>query len=86
MLATALGVSFLPNILAEKEFFQLVKERLEQSGFLMSPYLLTSFEMQKYYQNELKFNCFYSINSLPELKNGSSYIINLDKKRSVGAH
>ena len=68
MLATALGVSFLPNILAEKEFFQLVKERLEQSGFLMPPYLLTSFEIQKYYQNELKFNCFYSINSLPELK------------------
>ena len=63
-----------------------MKERLEQSGFLMSPYLLTSFEIQKYYQNELKFNCFYSRNSLPELKNGSSYIINLDKKRSVGAH
>ena len=79
MLATALGVSFFLNILAEKEFFQLVKERLEQSGFLMPPYLLTSFEIQKYYQNELKFNCFYSIN-------GSSYIINLDKKRSVGAH
>ena len=30
----------------------------------MSPYPLTDFEMQKYYQNEQRFNGVFSINSL----------------------
>ena len=29
---------------------------------------LTNFEMQMYYQNEPKFNGFYSRNSLPKIK------------------
>ena len=31
---------------------------------------LTNFEIQKYYQNEPKFNGVYSINNLPEIKVG----------------
>ena len=34
----------------------------------MSPHPLTNFEMQKYYQNESKFNGVYSRNNLPKAK------------------
>ena len=34
-------------------------------GFLMLPHPLTNFEIQKYYENEPKFN-IYSRNSLPK--------------------
>ena len=32
---------------------------------------LTSFETQKYYQNEHKFNGVYSRNNLPKIKDGA---------------
>ena len=56
----------------------------------MLPYTLTNFEIQKYYQNELNFNGVYSINKikisiLTEIKNGT-YIINLDRRKSIGTH
>ena len=34
------------------------------------PHLLTNFEIQKYYYNEPKFDGVYSINNLPEIKDG----------------
>ena len=37
---------------------------------------LTNFEVQKYYQNESKFNSVYSRNNLP----------NLDEFKSIGTH
>ena len=33
-------------------------------GFLIPPHPLTNFEMQKFYQNEPKFNGVYSRNNL----------------------
>ena len=51
----------------------------------MLPYSLTNFEIQKYYQNESKFNGVYSVNDLPKIKGGTC-IINLDEYESVGAH
>ena len=45
---------------------------------IVSPHLLTNFEIQKYYQNEHRFNGVYSRDSLPkEIKDGT-YVINLD--------
>ena len=38
---------------------------------LMLPHPLSNFEIERYYQNESKFNCFYSKNNLPKIKNGS---------------
>ena len=49
----------------------------------MLPHILTNFVIQKYYQNEPKFNGVYSINSLPEIKDGS-YLINFDEFKSTG--
>ena len=44
--------------------------------------IATKFEVQKYYQNEPKFNGVYSRNNLSKLRNGS-YVINLDKFKPV---
>ena len=35
-------------------------------GFLMSPHPLTNFEIQKYYEDEPRFNAIYSRNNLPK--------------------
>ena len=51
----------------------------------MPPHLLTNFEIQKYYQNEPKFDGVYSRNNLPKIKDGA-YVINLDELKSIGTH
>ena len=51
----------------------------------MQPHSLTNFEIQKYYQNEPKFNGVYSRNNLPKIKDGA-YVINLDEFKSIGTH
>ena len=55
-------------------------------GFLMLPHPLTNFEIQKYYQNEPKFNGVYPRNNLPEKIKDGAYIINLDEYANVGTH
>ena len=42
----------------------------------MPPHPLTNFEIQKYYQNEPKFNGIYSADNLTEIKDGP-YVKNL---------
>ena len=39
-------------------------------GFLIPPHPLTNFEIQKYYQNEPRFNGVYSRDNLPEKNKG----------------
>ena len=51
----------------------------------MSPHPFTNFEIQKYYQNEPKFNSVYSRNNIPKIKDGV-YVINLDEYESIGSH
>ena len=43
----------------------------------MPSHPLKNFAIQKYYQNEPKFNGAYSRNNLPQIKD-ESYVINLD--------
>ena len=43
---------------------------------------LIDFEIQKYYQNEPKYNSMYSRNNLPKIKDGA-YVINLDEYKSI---
>ena len=55
-------------------------------GFLMPPHPLTNFEIQRYYQNEPRFNGVFSRNNLPlKIKDGA-YVINLDEYADVGTH
>ena len=46
---------------------------------------LTNFEIQKYYQNESRFNGVYSRDNLPKRKDGA-YLINLDEYSDIGTH
>ena len=46
---------------------------------------LTNFEVQKYYQNEPKFNGVYSRNNLSKIKR-RAYIIHFDEYQSIGTH
>ena len=54
--------------------------------FLVPPWLLTNFEIQKYYQNEPRFNGVYSRNNLPKRVKDGAYVINLDDYADVGTH
>ena len=51
----------------------------------MLPHPLTNFEIQKYYQNEPKFNVVYSGNNFPKVKD-RAYVINPDGFKSIGSH
>ena len=51
----------------------------------MPPHPLTNLEIQKYYQNEPKFNRVQSRNNLSKIKDGA-FIINLDEYESIEIH
>ena len=55
-------------------------------GFLISPHPLTNFEIQKYDQNEPRFNGVYSRNNLPKKIKDWAYVINLVEYADVGTH
>ena len=52
----------------------------------MLPHSLTNFEIQKYYQNESKFNDVYSRDNLPDEIKDWVYMINLDEYSDIGTH
>ena len=47
---------------------------------------MTNFEIQKYYQNELRFNGVYSRKILPNKIKDGAYVINLDEYKDTGTH
>ena len=55
-------------------------------GFLMLPHPLANFEIQRYYQNEPRFNGVFSRNNLPKKIKDGTYVINLDEYADVGTH
>ena len=59
------------------------KTKKKQKEFLMPPHLLTNFEIQKYYQNQTRFNGVYSRDNLPKAKDGV-FLINLDEYSDIG--
>ena len=58
----------------------------KRMGFLMSPHPSTNFEIQKYYQNEPRFNGVFSRNNLPKKIKDGAYVTNLDEYADVGTH
>ena len=52
----------------------------------MPPHSLTNSEIQKYYQNEPKFNGVYSRNNLPKIKNGAyvKILMSLNQQELIG--
>ena len=51
----------------------------------MPPHPWSNSEIQKYSQNEPKFNGVYPRNNLPKIKSGV-YVINLDEYKSIETH
>ena len=51
----------------------------------MAAHRSSNFEIQKYYQNDPRFNGVYSGDNLPKIKN-RAYLINLDEYSDIGTH
>ena len=97
MLLGTLGASLLGNLLTGKGVVRVGSKNNKgkgiiragsgkQSGFLMKPHPLTNFEIQKYYENEPRFNGVFSRdNLLKKIKDGT-YVINLDEYEYIGTH
>ena len=52
----------------------------------MPPHSLTHCEIQKYYQNESRFNGVFSRKNLPKKIKDGAYVINLDEYADIGPH
>ena len=52
----------------------------------MLPHSLTNFEIQKYYQNEPRFNGVYCRNNLPKKIKDGAYVINFDEYADTDTH
>ena len=90
MLLGTLAASWLGNMLAGKGI-QRAGEGFITAGygskrFLIPPDSLTNFEIQKYYQNEPRFNGVYSRDNLTNKIKDGAYVINLDEYFDIGTH
>ena len=54
--------------------------------FLTPPHPLTNYEIQKYYQNESRFNGAYSRDNPPNKIEDGAYVINLDEYSDIRTH
>ena len=52
----------------------------------MKPHPLTNFEIQKYYENESRFNGVFSRDNLTKKINDRAYVINLGEYKDTGTH
>ena len=53
---------------------------------MIPPDPLTNFEIQKYYENEPRFNGVFSRDNLPKTIKNGTYVINFDEYADVGTH
>ena len=95
-----LEASLLENMLTEKRILRAGYGNKEGKGMLRTGYgskdlflktlipshPLTNFRMQKYYQNEPRFNGVYSSDTLPKRIKDWEYVINVDEYADVGTH
>ena len=92
MLLGTIGGSLSGNMLAGKgmnrEGEEITKAGYRSQFFwkIIPSYLLTNFEIQKYYQNKSRFNGIYSRDNLPKKIKDGAYVINLDKYYDIGTH
>ena len=58
----------------------------KKKKILLPPHSLTKFEIQKYYQNEPRFNGVFSRDNLPNKIKIGAYVINLDEYANTSTH
>ena len=61
-------------------------KKKQYNEFLIRPYLLTNFEIQKCYDSESRFNGVYSRDNLPYNIKDGAYIKYLDEYYDIGTH
>ena len=81
MLLGTLRASLMGNMLSGKGML-----RASYGSSIIPPHLLTNYEMQKYYQNEPRFNGGYTRDNLPKRMKDGAFIKNLEKYTDVGTH
>ena len=96
MLLGTLEASLLWNLLAGKGIVRagsgnkkgkgIVKAGNGKERFLMPPHPLANFEIQKYYENESRFNGVFSRNNLLLKVKDGAYVLNLDEYADVEKH
>ena len=98
MFLGTLGASLLRNLLLGKGIVTAGSGNKKGKGivracygnkkkdFLMLPHPLTNLEIQRYYQNEPRFNGVYSRNNLPKTIKDGTCVKNLDEYADVGTH
>ena len=84
MLLGTLGASLLGNILSGKGIVRAGYGNKKK--ILIPPHPLRNFEIQKYYQNEPRFNGVYSRDNLSKKYKKGPYVINRDEYAGVGTH
>ena len=57
---------------------------LRKTGSFNDANLVTNLEIQRYYQNEPRFNGIYSRNNLPDKIKYGVYLISLDEYADIG--
>ena len=92
MLLGTLGANLSGNMLPDK-WINRAGEGITRTGYvfqflkkLIPPHLLTNSEMQKYHQNEPRFNGVYSRDNLSDKIKDRAYVINLDEYSDIGTH
>ena len=53
---------------------------------IIPPHHLTNFEIQKFYQNETRFNGVYSRDNMHNKTKDGAYVINFDDNSDIGTH
>ena len=96
MLLGTLGASLLGDISSGKGVIR-AGERTIRAGYgskrpslkkmlTLPAHLLTNFEIQEYYPNELRFNRVFSRDNLSNTIKNGAYVINLDEYHDIGTH
>ena len=99
MLLGTLGSSLLGNLLSGKGIVRVGTGNKNKKGkaivragygnklkFLITSHPLTNFEIQKYHENESRFNGVLLRGNLPKKIKDGGYVINLDEYADVGTH
>ena len=86
MLLGTLGASLFGYLLAGKGIARAGYVDPLQNKFLIPPHPLTNFEIQKYYEDESRFNGVFSRDNLLKKINDGAYVKNLDEHAHTGTH
>ena len=89
MLSSTLEASLLGNMLESNRLVRVDDEVIQAKDgswqdFLIKPHSYINFEIEQYYQKKTNFKGVYLQKNLRNTVKDKSYIVNLDKRKSIG--